>query len=43
MIVEREPQVLLRSEVATAGVDDRASLVASLLTLYKEKNSLTPA
>jgi predicted NACHT family NTPase/pimeloyl-ACP methyl ester carboxylesterase len=40
MIVERDPQVLLQRDVATAEVDDRAALVTSLLTLYDEEKLL---
>jgi len=40
IIVERDPQVLLRSDVATADEADRSALVSSLLTLYDEEKLL---
>src|SRR5258708_38082108 len=39
-IVQCDPQVLLRSDVATADVDDRARLVSSLLRSYDDEKLL---
>ncbi len=39
-IMKTDPQVLLRSDVATAGVKNRAALVETLLRLYDEEKLL---
>jgi predicted NACHT family NTPase len=39
-IMKLDPEVLLRSDVATADVEDRAALVGSLLKLYDEERLL---
>ena len=39
-IMKADPEVLLRSDVATAEVKDRAALVETLLKLYDEEKSL---
>ena len=39
-IIKTDPQVLLRSDVATADVQDRAALVETLLKLYDEERLL---
>jgi len=39
-ILQVDPEVLLRSDVATANVKDRAALVKALLELYDEEKSL---
>ena len=38
-IMKRDPEVLLRSDVATADVRDRAALVEALLSLYEDEKS----